>query len=1137
MRMKAASLLVIIALLLTAIPSLVSAAPIGIDWYAGQNGNPWSGSPFTFETFSSANGFSKLDTFLGGGVGWGNSDSSVIVAPWYLKATHTQYAAVGYRPAAAGTAALTNSFAHKLKDFATGKTAEYMIVQSNGSDFYPIYPVKGSWEWLSVSAGQSIPAQPANTYLNSGDILYFVLRAKNSGETTEMECNPMVDFTAEGTDTAGLRPAAFGTFIHTHATSASTQTSSWYVNNQNTNTRQDGNPFVYTSGFAGVYDNILLERLNFSGAYAWTGANSAAPWVAPWFISATTGIDGVAEFTAMADGTASVHSTMPIATESKGGNDGLDIMLLQQNIDGGYYPMWPAAGQWAWQRVDDASNITMPTIQTGVKAGDRILFVVRSTGTSYYDTITVNPEITLTPGAIGTRPAFGAWDGEAAVPQTFNSSWYVNNQNTNSYTDSNPFAYLTGNNGQYTTLLPSRLNFGGTDHAWTNTGDAPPWVGPWFISAGWGADGVVEFTCDADGVVGFTSSQNLAFSNTSGECDGFEAVLVQKNAQGLYFPLWPAAGSWQFQTFNDSTNITMPVIKTGVQAGDKILFIVRSTGTPIHDTLNVAPQVIFTQNSTSVARPAAFGYFEGVPPVVVPAKIGLAGGSPLTISQGYLFGISPNSTLADVLTDLTGGEIKAFDAQGAEIVNTALPAATGITLKLFKDAVAVDSIELLIFGSLTASGGQSAEDIVVLRKYLLSLNALSDTQQLAADVNQSGSVNITDLIILKKGIAGTVTISQQPLFVGEQPEITDSSTLSMNQDDLYGMCYAAYESESTIGVTYKQGLKTVQNLGSTNIRLWMHSRNLLDNPTTFKSFAYRQMKKIVAEAHAKDLTVVGMNHNWFNGNADALAIPERDLTPGSAYVKFLLDYEQTWYTLVSGFPEITYWEIGNEWNHDPFIHKIGYTENDSLVFTAAEKAQITADMLFFAGQGVHRANPNALTVLGGLTGLQWEPSRNVAGFFGMLYDNIAQSGFSADPDRYFQIAAWHPYVMNHTAADQSWIDANLAAYAVVTGREGHSKPVFFTELGYSDAGNAGVDAQQAGYVTTMMAAIENNMPFVKMTHWFTLFDDHTAATWGGAHEANHGLMKEPANGFGPKAKAIAYQTKAGGTGDLYEFAH
>jgi hypothetical protein len=51
----------------------------------------------------------------------------------------------------------------------------------------------------------------------------------------------------------------------------------------------------------------------------------------------------------------------------------------------------------------------------------------------------------------------------------------------------------------------------------------------------------------------------------------------------------------------------------------------------------------------------------------------------------------------------------------------------------------------------------------------------------------------------------------------------------------------------------------------------------------------------------------------------------------------------------------------------------------------------------------------------------------------------------------------------------------------------------------------------------------------------TLFNDQTAASWGGQKEVNFGLMQEPKLGFYPKEKGKMFQKLAGGTGNLYQF--
>ncbi len=76
-------------------------------------------------------------------------------------------------------------------------------------------------------------------------------------------------------------------------------------------------------------------------------------------------------------------------------------------------------------------------------------------------------------------------------------------------------------------------------------------------------------------------------------------------------------------------------------------------------------------------------------------------------------------------------------------------------------------------------------------------------------------------------------------------------------------------------------------------------------------------------------------------------MPRRDLTPGSLYMQALEMLEQSWYTMVSVFPQVTIWEVGNEWNLNAFLHPDGFLDSDmSEPFTADEKIRFATDYAF-----------------------------------------------------------------------------------------------------------------------------------------------------------------------------------------------
>ena len=134
------------------------------------------------------------------------------------------------------------------------------------------------------------------------------------------------------------------------------------------------------------------------------------------------------------------------------------------------------------------------------------------------------------------------------------------------------------------------------------------------------------------------------------------------------------------------------------------------------------------------------------------------------ISGGYIFGNESQTTISTMIGRLDGiGTLKAYDRQGAEISDWALPAFTGMEIRLTNGENTLDSVKLVIFGSIGTTGTISSDDITAVKKHILGIDtALSAEAALAADVDMSGDVSINDLISIKRHIVGIQTISQLP---------------------------------------------------------------------------------------------------------------------------------------------------------------------------------------------------------------------------------------------------------------------------------------------------------------------------------------------------------------------------------------
>lgn len=403
--------------------------------------------------------------------------------------------------------------------------------------------------------------------------------------------------------------------------------------------------------------------------------------------------------------------------------------------------------------------------------------------------------------------------------------------------------------------------------------------------------------------------------------------------------------------------------------------------------------------------------------------------------------------------------------------------------------------------------------------------------------------------MIKKGFAFALTllllvmVSGCGWFGGEDPPPTleelrllygpnyHPENETANQDYLYGIGHIAYSNYRWYGIDYTITTELFVSLGVRSVRNWMHILWLLNDPVTPNAENVAVMRDIVDHLVAQDFQIIGMNHSSFlpPGYANShrtVAKPPRDLTEGSLYMRWLEDYRTSWETLVSLFPEITYWEIDNESNYDPFFPNLmGGT------FTLREKAAIYTDMLYFASEGIRAGNPDAITVMGGLV------SSTAEAFLEMIYANIAaEDSWSPYPDDYFQVAAWHPYMNNFNKA--GFIRLNQEIYQVILDHEGKDKKVFLTEMGWSEYALS-IDVIDR-HIRDLFAAIEESLPFIESVHYFRMYDNWLS-TWGSPAERQFGLFTDPTDHgpnhvnavlASPKILAYTFQELAGGVGSL-----
>lgn len=352
-----------------------------------------------------------------------------------------------------------------------------------------------------------------------------------------------------------------------------------------------------------------------------------------------------------------------------------------------------------------------------------------------------------------------------------------------------------------------------------------------------------------------------------------------------------------------------------------------------------------------------------------------------------------------------------------------------------------------------------------------------------------------------------------------------------NQEYIYGMDYIVWEKYHSNKLTdYSAALQTMKNLGVKSIRHWMHTTWFIDSDFEYLEDNVSLMKEMIAEIQKQGIQIVGMSHQ----NINKYNAPNAKVSPSSSYyAEFLQNYEKGWYMLAQAFPEIDIWEIDNETNNADFMPNA----EDGSAFTLEEMAHISTDLFYYGSRGVHRANPDATTVMGGL--VTW----NIHDFLDLVYANIASGEFgegSTNPDDYFQAFAWHPYTDTFNA--ESFKRENDEIYAQLMEYEKTKKKVYLTEVGMWTAKQSA--SRAAEYVKALYTVL-GEMPYVESAHYYLAFDNmaDNGNTSGLFHDPDwdkKDLIRGTANrahAGSPKLAAYAYQEIAGGSGSLRLVTH
>jgi len=266
-----------------------------------------------------------------------------------------------------------------------------------------------------------------------------------------------------------------------------------------------------------------------------------------------------------------------------------------------------------------------------------------------------------------------------------------------------------------------------------------------------------------------------------------------------------------------------------------------------------------------------------------------------------------------------------------------------------------------------------------------------------------------------------------------------------------------------------------------------------------------------------------------------LSVPE----PGTdEYFEFLEVLEEAYKLVTAEFPDINYFEYGNEINaprgHN--MNKNGFKanataeDNAPFIFTDSELAAITVDMGYYATRGIKSVNKNVNVVFPGLYLVVPEETRMHLVY---IYEHIksgkhpltrSASGSreipaSTDPDDYFEYLNWHPYI--HAGHTKEWLRMNQSFYQVAIDNDDADKKILITEFGYFDSFLTNREEQIADACVPAIKALVETIPAIESVFLFRMFNWTTAGDDIAAAEKSFGIFDSPLQPNGARPKPIA----------------
>ncbi len=119
-------------------------------------------------------------------------------------------------------------------------------------------------------------------------------------------------------------------------------------------------------------------------------------------------------------------------------------------------------------------------------------------------------------------------------------------------------------------------------------------------------------------------------------------------------------------------------------------------------------------------------------------------------------GVSAQTAISNFAAAFANGSVKLFE-NNAEVTEGYVK--TGMTVKIYdSNGTLVTGYKAVVTGDINGDGSITTTDLVTLRRYLAGLVTLNQTNIKACDLNSDNAVSITDLVIMRRYLAGLASL-------------------------------------------------------------------------------------------------------------------------------------------------------------------------------------------------------------------------------------------------------------------------------------------------------------------------------------------------------------------------------------------